>query len=130
MRFSKRVSVFLVGGALTAALSALAPAVYAQCTDGAIGTGNGSFTGGRKYKSWRCFAHLAQYRAFHRHHSAFSRAIRMRHEALQASPAFRLLALQLILALVMRNKPMNPSGSTNPVNPDSGSSTNLGGVNP
>lgn len=37
MRSSKRVSVFLVGGALTIALSTLAPAVYAQGTDGAIG---------------------------------------------------------------------------------------------
>ena len=46
MRSSKRVSVFLIGGALTIALSALAPAVYAQGTDGAIGTDNGSMGAG------------------------------------------------------------------------------------
>jgi hypothetical protein len=97
MRSSKRVSVFLVGGALTIALSALAPAVYAQGTDGAIGTGNGSMgAGGNTNPGDASPTSPNTAPAPQRLLSA----IRTRHGALQAPPASRLLALQPILALV------------------------------
>ena len=46
MRQRKRTSGFLIGGALTLALSALAPAVYAQGAGGGAGGGGAGAAGG------------------------------------------------------------------------------------
>jgi hypothetical protein len=132
MRSSKRVSVFLVGGALTIALSALAPAVYAQGTDGAIGTGNGSMGAGGNTNPGDASPtspNTAPSTGTTAPSLGNPDAARGFTGAPSVPPAGAATDPGSGVGS-MRNKPMNPSGPTNPVNPESGSSTNLGGVNP
>jgi hypothetical protein len=129
MRSSKRVSVFLVGGALTIALSALAAAVYAQGTDGAIGTGNGSMGAGGNTNPGDA-SPTSPNTAPSTGTTAPSLGNPDAARDFTGVPSVPPAGAATDPGSGMRNKPMNPSGSTNPVNPESGSSTNLGGVNP